>query len=304
MANTATARKRSTATRPTTKAKAEHPLAHLIPSSDVADAYISRLIWGVRDVDLLWYARAAHKNVALYGPTGGGKTHLVHAFAAAHGIPVVTVQSNGGIDPTTFFGQYVPYDEDGKQGFRWEYSEVAQVVKYGGILYVNEGNLMLPKALAGLWSVTDWRRSITILENGNEVIHAADDLMVIVDWNPGYAGTRPLSKAFKNRFAVKVPWEYDAEVESQLTLMPVMNEIASKIRARAADGDFETPVSTNMLVDFEELAVDLGRDFAVENFISAFESNEQPVVREVFTAYGDQIDSDLAEMVKMASEGS
>lgn len=272
-------------------------LETLVPDKAFAEEYITRDIAGVQDINLLRYAKAAKNNVLLFGPTGPGKTSLVLAYAATDDIPLVTVQANGAVDPNTFWGMHEP-DQEGR--LQWIESEITKVVRYGGILYIDEVNFLHPKVAAVFHGLLDKRRQITILEHGNEVVKAHPDLQVIAAYNPDYEGTRPLNAAFKNRFSLKVKFDYDENVERELVCLPVMLDFAGKLRARAKAGDIETPVSTNMLVEFEVLAVDLGYAFATENFLSAFAEEERHAVQEAFEMFSDKIQEQLAEMIQMA----
>lgn len=285
-------------------ATGDHLLAHLVPDMVFAEEYISRTIKNVRDIDLLRYAKEARNNVMLYGPTGPGKTSCILAYAATDGLPLVTVQANGAVDPNSLFGGWQP-DPDDPEGRRlvWVDSEVTQVIRHGGILYIDEANFMPPKMMA-VFHGLDKRRQITILDRGNEVVKAHPDLQVICAFNPDYEGTRPLNAAFKNRFKIKVRFDYDPEVESQLVYLPVMLDVAKKLRASNKAGDLETPVSTNMLIEFEELAVDLGYDFAVENFLNAFHDDERSAVKDVLELNSATIKEQLAEMERLANEAT
>lgn len=280
----------------------DHPLAHAIPNKVFAEEYVSRNLKGVRDVDLLRYAKEARNNVMLFGPTGPGKTSLILAYTATDGIPLVTVQANGGVDPNSFFGgwQPDPADPEGRR-LIWVDSEITTVIKYGGVLYIDEVNFMPPKVAAAFHSLLDKRRMVTILDKGNEVVNAHHDLQVIVAFNPEYEGTRPLSPAFKNRFKLKVRFDYDRDIENQLVYLPVMLDVADKLRMANKSGDLETPVSTNMLIEFEELAVDLGYEFAIENFLNAFGDDERSAVRDVLELHSVAIKEQLAEMERLAS---
>ncbi len=315
-----------------------HVLSHGIPKKVFADNYVSRTIKGVKDIDLLRYSREARNNVMLYGPTGPGKTSLVLAYAATEQLPLVTVQANGAVDPNTFFGGWQPRvglsDERikevvatmervrtampdgtpadqvmavtmgliGRDDFQWQDSEITNVIRYGGVLYIDEVNFLPPKVASTFHGLLDLRRQITILEKGNEVIDAHPELQVIVAYNPDYEGTRPLNAAFKNRFKIKVRFDYDRNVEEQLVYLPVMLDVAEKLRVSHRAGDVETPVSTNMLIEFEELAVDLGYEFAVENFLNAFHDDERSAVRDVIELHSATIMEQLAEMERLAEE--
>lgn len=266
------------------KTAKKHPLADLIPEEDFAPIedggrYISRVIHGVLDMDLLRYAHQTNLPTMMFGDTGPGKTSMVQAYAAKYKLPLVTVMCNGGIDPNAFWGQPVP-DQD--LGFRIQDADTLLVVENGGILYLDELNFLPAKNAAPLNSLIDGRRMITILEQGNRRVKAHDDLMVIATFNPDYEGTRPLNAALKNRFKLKLPIDYDRDVEAELVCMPVMLELAKSMRDRRAKGDIATPVSTNMLMEFEQFCLDLDLDFAIENFAAAFAPDEREAVMDVF----------------------
>lgn len=276
----------------------EH-LTHLVPEKVFADDYVSRKVFGVWDVDLLRYSKAARNNVLLFGPTGPGKTSLILAYAARERLPLVTVQCNGAVDPNTFWGG-LAFDENGSL-MGWQDSEITQVIRHGGILYLDEVNFLPPKVAAVFHGLMDKRRQITIPEKGNEVIKAHPDLQIVAAYNPDYEGTKPLNAAFKNRFKVKVEFDYDEAVEKDLVCIPVMLEIARKLRSAHKAGELDTPVSTNMLIEFEELAVDLGYDFAVGNFLNAFAAEERQAVTEAFDMFTTEIRKQVKEMERLAA---
>ena len=292
----------ATAKPKTAAAEAKEHLAHLIPAQVFADEYISRKVQGVWDIDLLRYAREAHNNTLLFGPTGPGKTSLILAYCAIEKRPLVTVQCNGAVDPSTFWGGIALNDDGTLKG--WQDSEITEVIKYGGVLYLDEVNFLHPKVAATFHGLLDKRRQITILDKGNEVIQAHPDLQVVCAYNPDYEGTRPLNPAFKNRFKLKIRFDYDEAVEKELVCVPVMLDVARKLRTAVKAGDLETPVSTNMLIEFEELAVDLGYDFAVENFLNAFGEDERGAVTEALDMYSEDIRKQVAEMERLAANAS
>lgn len=286
---------------PTKKASTSNAVKHLvhrIPADMFREEYVARKIEGVWDTDLLTYAQEANINVLLSGPTGPGKTSLVLAYAAAKQQPLITVQCNGAVDPNTFWGG-LAFDEDGNlKG--WQDSEITEVIRNGGVLYLDEVNFLPPKVAAVFHGLLDKRRQIVIPEKGNEVVHAHEDLLVVAAYNPDYEGTKPLNAAFKNRFKIKVTFDYDREVEKELICVPIMLDLAKKLRDAHRSGELDTPTSTNMLIEFEELAVDLGYPFAVGNFLNAFHAEERKAVSEVFDLHEKQIRAEVAEMEKLA----
>lgn len=288
--------------------KPTNPLTHLIPDTRFADEYVSRQVNGIEDYALLEYAMQSTadyltkeregliSNVMLFGPTGPGKTSLVLAYAARYQRPLVTIQCHGAVDPATFWGGLVLNPDTGL--YEWQDSDVTKVIKHGGVLYLDEVNFLPSKVAANIHNLLDKRRQITILEKGNEVVDAHPELLIVVAYNPDYEGTRPLNAAFKNRFAVKVKFDYDPAVEAELLGIPVMQELAAKLRDRHKAGDLDTPISTNMLVEFEILAIDLGYGFAVSNFLNAFGEDERGAVTEVFDLYAERIGDQVKQMLE------
>lgn len=275
-------------------------LAHLVPPKEFGEDYISRKIGNIKDIDLLKYALRAKSNTLLFGPTGPGKTSLVLAYAAKNNIPVATVQCNGAVDPNTFWGGIAFGDDGSIKG--WQDSEITEVIEKGGVLYLDEVNFLPPKVSAVFHGLLDKRRQITIPEMGNKVVKAHPDLQVVASYNPDYEGTKPLNPAFKNRFKIKVRFDYDEAIEKELLCLPIMQDIARKLRGAHATGDLDTPISTNMLIEFEELAIDLGYDFAVNNFLNAFGEEERQSVAEAFDLHSTEVKAQVKAMAELADE--
>lgn len=291
-ATTSTRRKK-----PTAPKKAAHPLAHRIPDPAIAQEYVHRRIYGVNDFEFLDYARETRKNLLFAGDTGAGKTSLIVAYCSARQIPLVMLNAYDGIDPATFWGAYGP-SEDGSS-ITWTWSEIALAIVHGGFIFIDEVNFMKPRTSAAIHPLLDFRRSVTVLERGNEVLEAHPDLQIGAAYNPvdaGYAGVHDLNAAFKNRW-VPVDVEYDADIEGELLCMPITIEIADKLRQSRRDGILETPVSTNMLVAFEEMLADINMEAAIDCFVARFKNDERAAVREVFRLNLQRISTEGKEMV-------
>lgn len=283
-------------------------LESMIPKPKVGMEYVSREVRGVKDLDLLAYCRQLGRHVLIYGPTGPGKTMVARAFCAKGKIPMATINANGALDPNTFYGLWVP-NADGS-GYHWEYSDIVEVIRAGhgtcpavddpdatcecGVLLINELNFMHPKVTAALHSLLDDQHNITIMEKGNEIVEAGPHFLCIGSYNPDYEGTRPLNKAWRNRYSIKIHWDYDYVVEGKLTCMAVTLELARKLRGMVDAGEIETPISTNMLIEFEEIGIELGAAFAIENFVAAFAIDEQEPVRVAVNAHKTAIEAQLA----------
>lgn len=280
----------------------KHPLHDLIPEQRYAPQadggdYVSRTIHGVLDMDMMEYANDVGMNVMIYGDTGPGKTSCVQAYAAKQGLPLVTVMCNGGVDPNTFWVYPVP---DPEEGFKMIPTDVLQVIKHGGVLYLDELNFLPPKTTASFNSVLDGRRYVNVMELGNQRIHAHEDLLIVASFNPKYQGTRPLNEALMNRFGIKLEFDYDAKVERALVCMPVVLEIASKLRHARSQGTLVTPVSTNMLIEFEVHTLNVGLGFAIDNFCAAFQPEERPAVKDVFELQMQNLEVQEKTMIAQA----
>ena len=262
-----------------------------VPEPSLADRYVHRSIHGVEDFQLLDYARSSHQNVLLQGDTGSGKTMVGAAYAAAKGDWYYSLPCDVSIDPTALFGKMGLSEKAGT--FEWVDGPVTQIVRTGGVLNISEINFMPPKIAASLYPLLDGRRYVPLLGHKGEVVHAHPRLLVVADMNPNYRGTIELNDAFRNRFPIKVAWGYDLAVEERLVKSAELREIVRKLRAMGTE--IATPVSTNLLMEFERMAVDpaLTFDFAVANFIMAFRSNERDAVRNVLDMSLSKVQQEL-----------
>ena len=155
-----------------------------------------------------------------------------------------------------------------------------------------------------LFSLLDYRRSITLMDNGNEVIHAHPDLLIVADMNPSYRGTSLLNEALKDRFELKIAYEYDSAIEKRILTSSTLIDLARDMRKTSRGMDsavptsdngivFETPISTRLLKTFEKVAKGLSYDFAVYNFINNFEPEERGAVKILLESLETNLKSDL-----------
>jgi MoxR-like ATPase len=272
-----------------------------IPPAKLAERYVHRKVYGVEDFKTFDKARANHINVLIYGPTGPGKTTAVEAWAAARGLRMATVSGNASMESRQLFGGFIP---DGNGGYGWIDGPVTDVVRNGGVLLLDEMNFISPKIYTTLYPLTDGRRSITLLDHMGETIVAHEDLTIFATMNPDYVGTTPLNFAMRNRFDIQLSWDYDDAVESKLISSKSLLLLVKQLRAEAAKGQYETPISTNMLMEIEEFIKDedLGYEFAVENFIAHFSADEQASVRLVFQTHEHNIKTDFGIEVPIEVE--
>ena len=261
-----------------------------VPRKELAERYVHRKIWGQEDFAIYDTARAEGVNVLIYGPTGPGKTTSVEAWAAERGLRMASISGNASMEPSQMTGKFV---SDGEGSFMWIDGPVTDVVRNGGVLLLDEVNFINPKIYTNLYSLTDGRRNITLLDHHGETIEAHKDLTIFATMNPDYIGTTPLNFAFRNRFDIQIPWDYDDAVEEKLVTCKALRILMKQLRVEAAKGQYETPISTNMGMEFVRFVDMLGYEFAAENFIAHFSADEQASVRMVFQTHEHNIKLDL-----------
>ncbi|QZE10838.1 AAA-ATPase [Gordonia phage ChisanaKitsune] len=273
-----------------------------IPDQKYLDTYVSRKITdSITDFQVFEYADKLNHNMLLEGPTGSAKTSVALAYAAKVQKPFYAIPSNIGIEPSQLFGKFVP-SPDGT--IHWVDGPVTQLVRRGGVLLINEVNFMPERVATVLFGLLDKRRQITLLDHNAEVIDAHPDLLIVADMNPEYEGTRPLNKAFRNRFAVQLQWDYNDEVESVLIKSKALRELAKKLRADMETGGIDTPCSTNMLMEFERVFDEFGYDFAVMNFVNHFQPDERQSLGVIVETFKQNIIDDLDVKARKAREAA
>jgi MoxR-like ATPase len=290
-----------------------------VPEPYWAESYIGRSFAGKTDYQVAQQARRAGHNILIEGPTGPGKTTFVYAFAAKYGYRMYSIPSGGNLEPSQLFGKYVP---DGEGSFRWQDGPVTTLVRQGGVLLIDEINFIPPQVASVLFGLVDRRREIVLMDKDGEVVRAhrpsrrsirgevvsqcwcdtpdgtvcqSKWVLVIAAMNPQYEGTRPLNKALHNRFGVKLYWGYDPMVERSMVPSKSLLDMATKLRAQVEAGAYTTPVSTNMLTEFQDHLLSMGREFALLMFVNAFPYSDRPSVTQTVKTYLDNIEDELAE---------
>lgn len=269
-----------------------------VPYPDYGLNYVHRKVHGVADFDLLTHCRENQLNMLLMGDTGAGKTMFPMAYAAANCIPYYTVPCDVSIDPTALFGKMMPGDKVGE--FVWVDGPVTEMVRYGGILNISEINFMPAKIAASLYSLLDRRRSVQLLGHKGENVKAHPDLLIVADMNPKYRGTMDLNLALSNRFPLKVQWGYDEAVENALVPSKMLLELVRNIRKQP---EIRTPIGTNMMVEFMNIAVALGMKFAVHNFVNAFAESERDSISKLLDAAETNIGKEVSVFARKNKVG-
>jgi nitric oxide reductase NorQ protein len=177
--------------------------ANTIPSGvpeyiDDGQQYVERI------VRAMYY----FKQCALIGPSGTGKTHIVYLVAELTGLPVWEV--NCGLQTSSYdlIGRFVGLGKD-----NWIDGQVTLWLKHGGILYLDEANMMKQDVATRLNPILDTRGHLVITEKDNEIVPRHQYAYCVISMNPfssEFSGTKKLNAAFRRRMAVWLNFTYQS----------------------------------------------------------------------------------------------
>jgi len=259
-------------------------VAALIPDPRIANAYVHRYIDGFEDFDLLDGAIEDLENILLAGPTGSSKTTFFRAYAAARGLPFCVIECNGAMDPGVILGRTTFTSSDSVE---WVDGDWTLVVRYGGVGLIDEINMAHPRITAAYHQLLAVTRRMSLPEAGETIIAGRGGLgnpqptLFGAAYNPRYDGTVRLNAALKNRFPLKLEWGYERSVEEQLVVSGRLLDMADHVRTLA---EIRSPLSTNMLMEYERHAHRYNLAMAKRHLVNGFEGEEQGPVKRALEA--------------------
>jgi len=161
---------------------------------------------GEKYVERIARALAYFKQCALIGPSGTGKTHIVYLVAELTQLPLWEI--NCGLQTSVFdlFGRYIGLGKE-----NWIDGLITNWVRYGGILYLDEANMMKQDIATKLNPILDARGHMVLTEKDNELIQRHEDAYMIISMNPvssEFAGTKPINAAMRRRMSVWLNFDY------------------------------------------------------------------------------------------------
>ena len=262
-----------------------------VPDPKWAKEYVNRKIAGRTDWDIYDQALADGDNILIEGGAGSGKTISVQSYASARGFRYFNVSNNNGIDPSQLFGRWIPRSDG--HGYIWQDGAVTLLVRYGGVLLLNEVNFLPARVSTVLFSLLDYRREIQLLENGGEVVKAHPNLLIVADMNYGYKGTQELNQAFSDRFNIKLEFPYDRVIENKVVGSKAILNLADQLREQYDKEEISSPISTRSLVSLVKNAKRFGADFAIGSFVNGFNKDERNGIRLACETHKDNIEQDL-----------
>jgi nitric oxide reductase NorQ protein len=236
---------------------------------DSGNHYVERI------VRALYY----FKQCSLIGPSGTGKTHIVYLVAELTGLPIWEV--NCGLSTSSFdlIGRFIGLGKE-----NWVDGLLTQWLRKGGIMYLDEANMMKQDVATRLNPVLDTRGHLVINEKDNEVIERHQYGYLILSMNPysaEFAGTKPLNAAMRRRMAVWINFDYTSVGEQ---ISPNEVEMLRK-RSRVPEykaGDLPYGPSLGDLINWATLVHDGNTaNVAAEETIIALTSDNTEVQADV-----------------------
>lgn len=247
------------------------------------NGYLPRRFGKFTDIEILEKCYETKSFVLIYGETGTGKTHLVRDFAFRKHLPYARVNLNGGVTADELIGHWVPNPEG---GFRWQDGILTTFVRNGGVIALDEVNSCPAEILFSLHSLTDDERTLTLISKDSEVVVAHPNFFLVATMNPDYEGTKPLNAAFKDRFKVKLNFEYNDKIEKKLISNTKLLDLADKLRVMKNKGEIVTPISTRMLLYYENNVKLFSTSLAIDLFLNNFEVYEKEAIKNVIELIG------------------
>lgn len=219
----------------------DESLNRLIPSGipdyiDRGEQYLARI------------ARALFhfKQCALIGPSGTGKTHIVYLLAEIMNIPLWEV--NCGLQTSAYdlFGRFIGLGRE-----NWVDGQIVAWARNGGILYLDEANMMRQDVAARLNPILDTRGHLVLTEKDNEVVERDRLSYCIISMNPAsaeFSGAKPLNAAFRRRMSVWIDFDY-------LSVAPNISKDEIELVQKRSNVEYDT------IVNMVKVAAELRRQY-------------------------------------------
>jgi len=196
-------------------------------------------------------------------------THIVYLVAQIAGMPLWEI--NCGLQTSVYdmFGRFVGLGKD-----NWIDGTIVSWCRYGGILYLDEANMMKQDIATRLNPILDTRGHMVLNEKDNEVIPRHPFGYVVISMNPyssEFSGTKPLNAAFRRRMSVWIDFDYLSvgtkisarEVKMLSDRAKIPMDVAEKVirvgaecRKRYKSGDLPYGPSVGDLLNWSTLIAD------------------------------------------------
>jgi MoxR-like ATPase len=171
--------------------------------------------------------------ILMIGESGTGKTSAIRYLASQTQNGLRRVNLNGGTTADELVGRLLINDK----GTYWVYGILAEAMKNGEWIVLDEINAALPEVLFVLQSVLDDDGYLVLNEKDDkEIVYKHPNFRLFATCNPPeYAGTKEMNKALLSRFAICInadfpPKEKELEIiENRLGNAVAKSEVAIKL---------------------------------------------------------------------------
>jgi nitric oxide reductase NorQ protein len=196
------------------------------------------------------------------------------------------------------FGRFVGLGKD-----NWIDGTIVSWCRYGGILYLDEANMMKQDIATRLNPILDTRGHMVLNEKDNEVIPRHQFGYVVISMNPyssEFSGTKPLNAAFRRRMSVWIDFDYlsvgtkisarEVKMLSERAKIPMdtaekVIRVGAECRKRYKSGDLPYGPSVGDLLNWSTLIADgLDPKAAADETLVALTSDDaevQSIVRRI-----------------------
>ena len=197
-------------------------------------------------------AVSARLPVLLKGPTGCGKTRFVEHMSWRLSRELTTVACHEDLTATDLVGRYLLSGDETV----WMDGPLTRAVRSRSICYLDEIVEARNDTTVIIHALTDHRR-VQPIDKTAEMLHAHDDFLLVISYNPGYQSVlKDLKPSTRQRF-VSIEFDYpgvEAEAAIVVAETGVDEETATRLARCGAktrhlrERGFEDGVSTRLLV--------------------------------------------------------
>jgi cobaltochelatase CobS len=185
-------------------------MLHLIPKTD--DKYVvqkeecARIVAAIMD----------NEKILVTGPTGSGKSSLIKYVCSLLGAPFIRINMSADAESSVLFGQLVV-----REGATvWEDGPITEAVRYGGVVLIDEWELMPPEISMGLQNLLEDDGYLflkekpgsaadkTFVPHKNFRLICAGNTVGQGDESGGFSGTMVQNSATLDRFTTTVCLDY------------------------------------------------------------------------------------------------
>ena len=236
--------------------------------------------WGQHiDVEVARKQRLSErgKSILLYGAPGTGKTAM---FEGAFGEELITVLGTGDTEVGDLVGGYV---QTISGGFEWVDGPLVRAAEEGKVILIDEIGLIDPKVLSVVYGLMDGRRELKVTANPERaIVKAKDGFFVVAATNPNAPGVN-LSEALLSRFGIQAEMTTDWVLAGKLGVPASAVNVAQNLATKQKKDEVSWSPQMRELLDFRDIAEDLGTEWAVSNLIAQAPLEDRAIVADVFT---------------------